>query len=137
MPPSAIRASVVLRATLGLLLTIHGVFRILDGGVTGFGGFLGAEHVPFGVLVAWIVTLVEVIGGPTLALGRLVRPLCAWFSAELFAGILLVHAKDGWFVVGGGRNGMEYSVLLIVGMVVTAMLDQARRQVAPSDPTMM
>ena len=121
MPPVAVRASVLLRATLGLLLTIHGVYRIYDGGVSGFGGFLTSEHVPLGVAVAWLITIIEVVGGPALALGFLVRPLCAWFAVELFAGIVLVHARDGWFVVGGGRNGMEYSVLLIVALVVTAM----------------
>jgi putative oxidoreductase len=29
-------------------------------------------------------------------------------------GIILVHFKEGWFVVGGGRNGVEYNFLLIV-----------------------
>ena len=28
-------------------------------------------------------------------------------------GIILVHLREGWFVVGGGRNGVEYSVLLV------------------------
>ncbi|WP_295793028.1 hypothetical protein [Mucilaginibacter sp.] len=31
----------------------------------------------------------------------------------LVVGIFLDHMHDGWFVVGGGRNGMEYSVVLI------------------------
>lgn len=128
MPPAAHRARLLLRATVGLLLTVHGVYRIYDGGVSGFGGFLSAEHVPFGIAVAWLVTIVEVIGGPALVLGFLVRPLCAWFAVELFAGILLVHAQDGWFVVGGGRNGMEYSVLLIVALMATGLLHQAVRQ---------
>ncbi len=128
MSPSAVRASVLLRATLGLLLTTHGVYRIFDGGVTGFGGFLGSEHIPFGVAVAWLITIVEVVGGPALILGVLVRPLCAWFALQLFAGIILVHARDGWFVVGGGRNGMEYSVLLIVALIATALLHLAAQE---------
>lgn len=127
MPLSALRASTILRATLGLLLTIHGVFRVYDGGVTGFGGFLASQHVPLGLVVAWLITAVEIVGGPMLVLGFLVRPLCAWFTVELTFGILLVHMREGWFVVGGGRNGMEYPALLIVGFVVTAMLDAARR----------
>ena len=125
MSPTALRASVILRATLGLLLTIHGVYRVYDGGVTGFGGFLDAQHVPLGPAVAWLVTIVEIVGGPALILGFLVRPLCGWFAAELIMGILLVHASDGWFVVGGGRSGMEYSVLLIVALIVTAMLHES------------
>ena len=35
-------------------------------------------------------------------------------------GIVLVHAPSGWFVVGGGRNGMEYSVLLIAVLLAQA-----------------
>jgi putative oxidoreductase len=31
----------------------------------------------------------------------------------LIMGIILVHFQEGWFVVGGGRNGMEYNFLLI------------------------
>lgn len=133
MSTSAVRARILLRATVGLLLTIHGVFRIYDGGVTGFGGFLGSEHVPFGVAVAWLITVVEVLGGPALVLGLFVQPLCAWFAVELFAGIVLVHARDGWFVVGGGRNGMKYSVLLIVTLIATALLHRAAQE--PKGPT--
>lgn len=128
MPPLALRAITTLRVTLGLLLTIHGVYRVFAGGVVPFGGFLGSEHIPFGVAVAWLITIVEVVGGPALILGVLVRPLCAWFALQLFAGIILVHARDGWFVVGGGRNGMEYSVLLIVALIATALLHLAAQE---------
>jgi len=31
----------------------------------------------------------------------------------LVMGIILVHFKEGWFVVGGGQNGVEYNFLLI------------------------
>ena len=132
MSPTALRASVILRATIGLLLTIHGVYRVYDGGVTGFGVFLDAQHVRLGPAVAWLITIVEIVGGPALILGFLVRPLCAWFAVELTMGILLVHASDGWFVVGGGRNGMEFSVLLIICLAVIAMLDSARREATTS-----
>lgn len=32
-------------------------------------------------------------------------------------GIVLVHYQEGWFVVGGGRNGMEYNFLLICVLI--------------------
>ena len=35
----------------------------------------------------------------------------------LVMGIVFVHFKEGWFVVGGGRNGVEYNLLLIVVLV--------------------
>jgi hypothetical protein len=32
-----------------------------------------------------------------------------------------VHFQEGWFVVGGGRNGMEYSVLLMLCFTATGI----------------
>ncbi|TAF49518.1 MAG: DoxX family protein, partial [Runella slithyformis] len=32
----------------------------------------------------------------------------------LVAGIFMVHLKNGWFVVGGGSNGVEFNFLLIM-----------------------
>ncbi|WP_428660410.1 DUF4172 domain-containing protein [Runella sp.] len=32
----------------------------------------------------------------------------------LVMGIVMIHFKEGWFVVGGGRNGVEFNFLLIV-----------------------
>jgi uncharacterized membrane protein YphA (DoxX/SURF4 family) len=52
-------------------------------------------------------------------------------AVELIAGIYLVHASAGWFVVGAGRNGMEFSVLLILCLTVIAMSAPAS---ASSDP---
>lgn len=43
-------------------------------------------------------------------------------------GIVLVHAPHGWFVVGAGRNGMEYSVLLIVCLLLLALQAWPRRE---------
>jgi putative oxidoreductase len=114
------RAIAIVRVAAASMMVIHGTFRILDGGVTGFGGFLAANHVPAGVAVAWLLTVVEIAGGLLLVAGRFVRPLCVWFALELLAGIALVHFREGWFVVGGGRNGFEYSVLLIVCMLAVA-----------------
>ena len=35
----------------------------------------------------------------------------------LIAGIATVHFKEGWYVVGGGRNGWEYNFLLIIALL--------------------
>ena len=36
-------------------------------------------------------------------------------------GIYFIHGRAGWFVVGAGRNGVEFSVLLILCLIVIAM----------------
>jgi putative oxidoreductase len=117
MPATALR---VLRVVVAILLFIHGSYRLMSGGVAGFGGFLAGVGLPLGAAIAWAITIGEIVGTVALAAGVFVRPLALWFAAELTVGILLVHASDGWFVVGGGRNGMEYSVLLIAVLLVQA-----------------
>ncbi len=111
-----------LRAIPALLIVVHGATRIASGGVHGFGTYLSSQHIPFGSAVAWTLSVAEVLGGLSLAAGILVIPLCVWFAVELLTGIILVHAPEGWFVVGGGRNGMEYSVLLVSCFVINALL---------------
>lgn len=48
-----------------------------------------------------------------LHLNKFVKPASIVTILILLIGIVLVHFKEGWFVVGGGRNGMEYNFLLI------------------------
>lgn len=111
---SKLRPLVAVRVAVGLLLFLHGVARVRLGIVDDFGLFLSGVGLPAGLALAWIVTVVELVGAPLLAWGRGVRVLAPWFALQLVAGIVLVHAAEGWFVVGAGRNGVEYSVLLIV-----------------------
>jgi len=127
----------LLRVVVAALLAIHGVARIALGIVDDFGGFLTATGFPAGLAIAWLLTVVEIFGGIALAAGRWTKWLCAWFIAQLTAGILLVHLRDGWFVVGAGRNGIEYSVLLITCLIVIAWAEASRNnsRVSPPAPT--
>ena len=115
----------LLRVAVASVFVVHGIARMVNGTVGGFGQFLGAQGLPLGVVVAWTLTLVEVTGGVALALGFFVRPLCAWYAAEILTGIALVHWSEGWFVVGAGRGGMEYSVLIVACLAAVFLADQA------------
>lgn len=116
-----------LRILVAAQLVIHGTFRASAGGVLPFGAWLTGRGVPLGTAVAIAITAVEILGGLALLAGRLVRPLAAWFVVQLAVGIALVHFPEGWFVVGGGRNGMEYSVVLIGGLAITGLTAPAAR----------
>jgi putative oxidoreductase len=111
----------LLRAGTALLLIVHGVARAWLGIVDDFGVALNSWGFPAGFALAWTITIVEIGGGALLAAGIFVRPLCAWFAFQLLMGIYLIHGRVGWFVVGAGRNGMEFSVLLILCLIVIAM----------------
>lgn len=110
-----------IRIAVATVMIIHGVYRATqEGFVAGFGGFLESQGLPFGVAVAGAITAWEIIGGVLLALGRWTRLLAIGFAVELGGGLLMVHAREGWFVVGGGRNGMEFAAILIVIMLAIA-----------------
>ncbi len=114
------RALTGLRVAASLLLIAHGVARVALGIVDDFGAFLDGVGLPLGSVLAWAVTVAEIAGGSVLSAGRWARPLALYFAAQLVAGIVLVHAREGWFVVGAGRGGMEYSVLLIAVLIAVA-----------------
>lgn len=111
----------LLRICTAALLIVHGVARAWLGIVDDFGVALGSWGFPAGTALAWTITVVEIAGGVLLAAGSFVRPLAAWFAFQLVMGIYLVHGRAGWFVVGAGRNGMEFSVLLILCLAVIGL----------------
>ena len=119
MPPDC--ALLGFRLLVALLIGIHGWYRLSVGTSPGFGDWLATQGIPLAHAVAWGVTIAEIVGSACLAIGLCVRPFALLFMAIYVMGIVLVHAPEGWFVVGGGRNGMEYSVLLIGSLVLVAL----------------
>lgn len=116
----AMQALFVLRLVLAGLIAAHGWARWIAGGVEPFGEWLGSLGFPLGFWIAAGITAFEILGTPLLALGRWVSALALVYCAIYAVGIALVHWPAGWFVVGLGRNGMEYSVLLIAGLAAQA-----------------
>lgn len=114
-------ALVFFRIVVALIMLIHGVGRIYLGIVGGFGEFLTVNGFPLGFYLAWAITIFEIVASVALALGYYVAPLAAVFAVHLLCGIYLVHLKDGWFTVGAGRNGAEFSVLLVASFVTLAI----------------
>ena len=121
-------ALIFLRVVAALIMFTHGVGRIYLGTVDDFGAFLTAGGFPLGFYLAWAITIFEMVGSILLAVGFYVAPLAIVFALELLCGIFLVHLKDGWFVVGSGRNGAEFSVLLITTFIVLAIAHFGRNK---------
>jgi putative oxidoreductase len=122
----------IIRIGVAALLGIHGYARAFAGGVAPFGGFLDAAGFPAGLVIAWAITIFEMTASLCLATGRSVRVIAPVFIAILTMGIILVHGPAGWFVVGLGRNGCEFSVLLIVCLVALTVA-VPRRPVTTAD----
>ena len=119
-------ALVFIRVVAAALLFVHGAARISYGTVDDFGGFLGSQGFPLGFYIAWAITLFELVASVMLAVGFYTWVIALLFAVELAVGIALVHWKDGWFVVGAGRNGMEYSALLMASLLAIAYASYKR-----------
>jgi putative oxidoreductase len=114
-------AHLILRSMMALVFLSHGITRTVADRVTPFGKAFDAWGWPFGIYWAWGVTLWELVGGGLLLLGVKPRIVALIFVVQMVFGIWLVHWKHGWFVVGHGFNGVEYSVTLIAALLATAL----------------
>ncbi|MBL0028419.1 MAG: DoxX family protein [Rhodanobacteraceae bacterium] len=116
----------VLRIGTALLFMAHAVVRIANGTIPRFADFLGALGFPQPLLWVWAITLVEIIGGGLMILGIKVRWMALGLLSIAAGGIVLIHARQGWFVGEHGTGGSEYSVCLILCLLVIAAADAER-----------
>ncbi|MCD9015591.1 DoxX family protein [Parachryseolinea silvisoli] len=119
-------STLILRVTLFIILITHSIPGMFNGGVQSFGqDYLNAiGFAPLGVPLAWAIKLSHVVCAVALLLRRYVRVAAIITIAILVMGIIFVHYPEGWFVVGGGRNGMEYNVLLISVLVYLMLIER-------------
>lgn len=108
-------ALTIVRVAAAGNMLIHGISRVVTGGVAPFDGYLTSLGFP--PYSAFIITAFELIAAILIIINRWTSILSIVFCVELVTGIILVHGPEGWFVVGHGRNGAEYNVLLILCFV--------------------
>jgi putative oxidoreductase len=108
----------LLRVVLGVIFISHGA-PSLFGGMEGTAAFFSSLGIPLPVVVAWAVKLLEFFGGIALLIGLLVTPVSLLLVIHMLAGIVLVHAPRGWYVLGPEANGgVEFSVLLAAALMM-------------------
>lgn len=108
----------ILRIVLGLIFVAHGGAKLFgDGGPGSIAGNLGSLGIPIPTLTAWLITLFEFVGGMFLIVGLAVVPTAILLAIHMLMGIILVHAPNGFWVVGPGTNGIEFNLLLIAGLL--------------------
>lgn len=122
------RALTAIRIGVALLIFIHGAARVAADAVTPFGGWLETQGFPVGIAWAWGVTGYELVAPALIILRRWVSLLCLGHVGILALGMVMVHLPNGWFVVGLGRNGVEYSVLLILCLLTIAWAEWPGRR---------
>lgn len=121
-----ITPTLVLRITLAAVFFMHGIPSIFTGAVNNFGNLYLNEvgFAPIGLPLAWMIKLSHVACAVLLILNRYIRVAALITIPILVAGIIMIHAAEGWFVVGAGRNGVEFNVLLIGVLVYLAIINK-------------
>ncbi|OIV40976.1 DoxX family protein [Flavobacterium johnsoniae] len=112
--------TLLLRIAVAIILLTHSVFGMFNNGINDFGNLYLNQigFAPFGVFLAWSIKISHVIAAILLLLNKYIKPAGFVTIFILLMGIVLVHFQEGWFVVGGGRNGVEYNFLLICVLLV-------------------
>ena len=108
--------TLLLRIAVAIILLTHSVFGMFNNGINDFGNLYLNQigFAPFGIFLAWSIKLSHVVAAILLILNKYVKFAGFVTIFVLLMGIVLVHFEEGWFVVGGGRNGVEYNFLLII-----------------------
>lgn len=110
-----LKNNILLRVAVSIILLVHSIPGMFDEGINNFGKLYLNQigFSPLGVPIAWAIKLSHVICALLLLANKWTKQASFVTIFILIMGIILVHFKEGWFVVGGGRNGIEYNFLLI------------------------
>ncbi len=117
-------ALLILRIVTPLLFMAHAAMRIANGTIPQFGQFMDSVGFTPGVVWVWAITLTELIAGAAVLIGWQVRWAVLPLLTVAVGGIVLIHARIGWFVGEHGTGGSEYSVALIAMLLVIAAADR-------------
>jgi putative oxidoreductase len=121
--PSSRGALEFVRIASASILIIHPIGGLRDpAGLNDLGLYFSSIGFPFGVQLVWGSMFLQIASSLALIARRLVVPACFGHMLVLVTGICLFHAPH-WFVigpdnvVGPGKEGIEYSMLLITCIV--------------------
>lgn len=107
--------TLILRIALAIVLIMHSVPGMFNNGINDFGNLYLNKigFAPVGLVIAWAIKLSHVAGAVCLVINKYVKLASIVTIFILMMGIVMVHYPEGWFVVGGGRNGVEFNFILI------------------------
>lgn len=111
--------NLLIRWATAIILIMHSIPGMFNNGVNDFGNLYLNQigFAPIGLYLAWTIKLSHVAAAILLILNRYLQWAVWPTVAILLVGIFMVHFPNGWFVVGGGYNGIEYNVLLIAVLI--------------------
>lgn len=125
-----LNSTFLLRITVVVILLMHSIPGIFNNGINDFGNLYLNQvgFAPVGLVLAWAIKISHIVAAICFLFEKYVKWAGIVTIIILLVGIFMVHLQDGWFVVGGGRNGIEFNVLLIV-VILTIMYPNGLKKV--------
>jgi putative oxidoreductase len=100
----------LLRLTVGGILLVHGIVKVMGPGVTGFAGGLVKRGIEPALPFAYLIFFNETIGAVCLILGLFTRPIAASIAIEFVVITFMTHFGNGFSFSSPG-GGWEYPFL--------------------------
>ena len=119
-------AALLLRLALGLMFLAHAAVKIFVFTMPGTVGFFQSLGLPG--FVAYLVTILEVVGGIALILGFKTRLFAIALAVEL-VGVVWAHAGNGW-MFASPNGGWEYPAFLFAATLALALLGDGKPALA-------
>lgn len=113
-------APIVVRVVLGLTMFWHG-YKKFDAGISGFEGFLDFLSIPLPGFFAYVVALLELVGGILIVLGFATRLISVLFIIQLLVAVLRYKYGEDVGMIGAAEAGAELDWALIAGFFVLAV----------------
>ena len=111
----------ILRIVLGIAMLVHGWSK-LSGGVENVAGFFGGRlGIPAPGLMAWVVTIVELVGGILLVAGFLTQIVGILIALDLLGAILFAYLRGGAPFIDKGQISWEKEVVFAAAALCIAL----------------
>jgi putative oxidoreductase len=110
----------ILRIVLGIALLVHGWGK-LSGGVDRVGGFFGTLGIPAPALIAWVVTIVELVGGFLLVVGFLTQIVGILIALDRLGAILFAYLLRGSPFIENGAITWEKEAVFAAAALCLAL----------------
>jgi putative oxidoreductase len=119
----AATAAFLLRVSMGVMFLAHGLLlKVMTFGLAGTAGFF--QSIGYPPALAYVVIVLEVVGGLALILGVYVR-LVSLALIPVMIGATIQHLPNGW-LFGAQGGGWEFPAFWTVALVAQALLGAGR-----------
>lgn len=115
-------AKLILRLTVGVLILLHGIYKITHPEMLDFiGGLFENYHLP--TFLAYLVYIGEVIAPIMLIIGYQTRCAAKLVAINMVVAILLVHIGQIFTLAAqGGGSAIELQLMYLLGAIAIAGL---------------